>query len=788
MLDFSYEIEGPSVGAIGGASEVTVQALLWDIIDDAATPDETPGVDDDAIFDRSDTNVWEVTANYLTQPAATNISLEDFWDGWFRPGPGHDRVAEMTATFDALHVEYWDDALEDDDDLASAVPISADGLPQLRTFYPAGDSDFAWFPADSAQAFSIETTDLFSDANTALEVLDSTSTLLAQNFDRLPGDQSSKISFTAPYSGRFFVRAYHQADLGVYGSYNLRVFGGSTSTVVFLNVGGITANNGNSRGVAWADINGDDLYDLYVCNIAPASNALYRNLGGGNFVEEAALRGVNVATDSEGACFGDFDNDGDQDFYLVTVGTDDVLFANQFIESGSPSFVNVTASSEITDAASGRTANWVDVNRDGFLDLFVANIEDGPCKLWLNDQDGTFSDHTNASGLGITGVITSCWADLDNDGDDEVFLGVNGAPSRLFENVGGTFTDVTATSGTVAGLGTFAADWGDYDGDGLFDLTIADAGGSNSLYKNLGGWVFEDVSVTGNAASPYLGVASIFFDHDLDSDLDIYAANFGDPNELYDNLTGVSFSVSGAGGTNTESRSAAWVDYDNDGDPDVYVSSQSSNSLLKNNAPATPWIQVSLRGRSTNRDGIGARIYASAGGKRQVRHVYAGHGFGSQNSRRVSFGFGPDVTVVDTVVVDWPSGKRSIITAVPIDNRYLYDEADAIGVPGDPVQRPALHLASPWPNPTSSPLTFAVEVPAHLSGQRVTLEIFAINGRRVARLVDEPMSEGPQRVVWNLTTTHGTQVPAGMYLAQLRSGAESQVRKFVVLPGAGTTR
>ena len=92
----------------------------------------------------------------------------------------------------------------------------------------------------------------------------------------------------------------------------------------------------------------DDLYDLYVCNIN-FPNSLYRNQGGGTYVEEAALRGVNLSTISEGACFGDYDNDGDQDLYVATVGNVDALYQNQFIETGTPDFVNVTVSAEITE-------------------------------------------------------------------------------------------------------------------------------------------------------------------------------------------------------------------------------------------------------------------------------------------------------------------------------------------------------------------------------------------------------------------------------------------------------
>src|SRR5215468_1208521 len=167
-LDFSYEVETPSIGCVGGASEVTVQAALWDIVDSPATADDSPGADDDPIPDRTDEDVWEVMHNYLPMGSVTNVSLEDFWDGWFRPGFSHGDQAQMIAAFDALGVEYHDDSFENDDAIAQAVAIAPDGTPQHRTFYPAGDSDFSWFAAQAGQTYLVETTDLFSDANTTL--------------------------------------------------------------------------------------------------------------------------------------------------------------------------------------------------------------------------------------------------------------------------------------------------------------------------------------------------------------------------------------------------------------------------------------------------------------------------------------------------------------------------------------------------------------------------------------------------------------------------------------------
>jgi hypothetical protein len=783
-LDFSYEFEGPSRGAVGAASEVAVQALLWDIVDDPGTADDSPGADDDPLVDRTDEDVWEVTRYYLPQPAVLSVSLEDFWDGWFRPGFSHGREAEMTATFDALRVEFRPDGAEADGTPAQARYIPADGSPQARTFYPAGDADYVWFPAAAGQRLSLETSDLYSDANTFLTVFDSLGTQLSVNDNRSAGDASSRIFFTAPITGRFFLRATHAADLGVYGSYNLRVFPGTASSVALTDVSAaaLGTDNASGRGAAWADFDADGWLDLYVCNIG-AANALFQNNRNGTFANRAALYGVALSTSSEGACFGDYDNDGDQDLYVATVGNDDALFRNRLTETGTPSFVNATAAAGITDAASGRTANWVDADRDGRLDLFVANLSGGTCKLWLNDGDGTFTDATLARGLGgASGVITSVWADYDRDGDDDVFLGVNGGASKLMRNYGNLFIDVGAAAGVDLGFGVFAADWGDFDADGWPDLAVAAAEGPNLLYRNLGDGTFQEVGEASGTATTFQSTAAVFADHDLDGDLDLYAANFNAPNQLFDNVTGAAFSVTGAGGLSARSRAAAWGDYDRDGDPDLFVSTETADALYRVDAPPRSWLQVDLRGRTSNRDGIGSVITVTAGGLRRTRHAYAGQGFGSQNSLRAEFGLGPGGAGIDSLVVDWPSRKRSVLTGLAANQILLVDEADAVEVPTGSLPVPALALGAPWPNPAGGPVAFAVHVPPELATGPVTLEIFSVSGRRIARPFSGQLAAGPGRLVWTLRDDDGAPVAPGLYIARLRAGTHEQTRKLAVLP------
>lgn len=214
----------------GSTSEVNVFSLLWDIVDGSTTPDTTPGVDDaHDLLDLSDAEVWEVMTGYL--PGASLISLEDFWDGWFLAPIANGFVSEMIDIADHLAIEYYEDAQEVNDDAASAAPILPDGSATHGTFFRDADGDgaggpddvdFHAFSASAGQLYVAETMNLLSDGNTLLEILDSDGlTVLASNNDRAPGDDSSRIEWTAPRSDTFFARVRHASDLGVYGSYDL---------------------------------------------------------------------------------------------------------------------------------------------------------------------------------------------------------------------------------------------------------------------------------------------------------------------------------------------------------------------------------------------------------------------------------------------------------------------------------------------------------------------------------------------------------------------------------------
>lgn len=215
----------------GATNELNNFSLLWDIVDGATTTDTTPGVDDPHdLLDLDDLEVWEVMTQAI--PGATNVSLEDFWDGWFSSPIQNGFRTEMIALAEALSIEYAPDAFEPNDSAAAAAAVSTDGSATHATLFSdpgldgagAADEDWFSFSATDGQTYVVETGNLLSDGNTFLEIVDTDgTTVLASNDDRAAGDESSRVEWTAPRTDVFYARVTHAPDVGIYGSYDLFV-------------------------------------------------------------------------------------------------------------------------------------------------------------------------------------------------------------------------------------------------------------------------------------------------------------------------------------------------------------------------------------------------------------------------------------------------------------------------------------------------------------------------------------------------------------------------------------
>jgi hypothetical protein len=431
-------------------------------------------------------------------------------------------------------------------------------------------------------------------------------------------------------------------------------------------------------GVAFYDYDNDGWIDIFLVNGSrlegfppghePTSH-LFKNNRDGSFTDVTAKAGLTHAGWGQGVCVGDYDNDGFEDLFVTYYGRN-VLYHN----NGDGTFTDVSEKAGVagTKTRWGTGCAFVDYDRDGHLDLFVANYidldlktapvpESGPCLyksvmvacgppglnggkniLYHNNGDGTFTDISEASGItkangtfGL-GVLT---ADLDNDGWPEIYVANDSTPSALYKNKrNGQFEDIGIDAGCAlsadgkpqAGMGIAAAD---YDLDGNLDIVKTNfAGDTPSLYHNLGGANFEDATFTGGlgAHTQFLGWGCGFFDFDNDGWPDILICNghvypeveqlqtdagYAQRKLLYRNLRNGHFedvSMNGGSGISTPSaaRGCAFGDFDNDGDMDVVVNTINGRpQLLRcDSRLSNNWIKVRTIGTKSNRSGIGARI------------------------------------------------------------------------------------------------------------------------------------------------------------------------------------
>jgi FlgD Ig-like domain len=220
----SYSVENPVYGQPGANNEITVNALLWDIVDTPAVADLTPGTDDDALnLANGPADFWDVFVNYIR--TATSISLEDFWDGWF--ARGHDEQAAMQALFAARGVEYFPDAFESDATPILAKTVVAGSAATHRTTYPAGDEDWFVIGVQAASQYVFATQNLLSGADTWLDLYAADGTTPIQSNDDVspPGDVSSRITYTPGTSAVLYLRCKRKTDQHTYGSYDLLVTG-----------------------------------------------------------------------------------------------------------------------------------------------------------------------------------------------------------------------------------------------------------------------------------------------------------------------------------------------------------------------------------------------------------------------------------------------------------------------------------------------------------------------------------------------------------------------------------
>jgi len=445
-------------------------------------------------------------------------------------------------------------------------------------------------------------------------------------------------------------------------------------------------------------------------------NRLFHNNGNGTFTDVTEKAGLELHHLGMGAFWGDYDNDGLLDLFVTGVGGC-YLYHNE----GNGRFRNVTQRSGVFDSLWSTGAIWVDFDNDGWLDLYVLHYVDYPAdvsrlhfaaedqygvvvpaalnprsfrpqpnRLLHNNRDGTFTDVTRRAGVadpeGRSLTVTA--ADFNQDGWPELYVGNDISMNRFFLNQkNGSFSDRSAQTLTSENKGSMGLAVADYDGDGSLDFFVSHwLSQGDSLYQNLltdlHQLQFTDVAEITNLAYvtlPTVGWGCTFLDYDNDGLPDLVTVNGNTLEDSADHrllvpqkpflfhFDGTQFqdvlpSVAPELNRPLNARGLAAADFDNDGDIDLAISCNRGSVILlrADGAEGGSWIKVSLEGRKSNRQGIGALVRVWAGGHSYLQTLGSQGSYLSQHATPLHFGLG-NAKAVDRIEVLWPSGRRQTV-------------------------------------------------------------------------------------------------------------------------------
>lgn len=498
-------------------------------------------------------------------------------------------------------------------------------------------------------------------------------------------------------------------------------------------------------GVAFIDYDNDGWPDIFIVNgmdwpghaSKRTTPKLYHNNHDGTFTDVTHKAGLDVEMFGMGVAVGDYDNDGYDDLFVTALGQ-----SRLFHNNGNGTFTDVTQKAGLLGPKEFSTsAAWVDYDRDGKLDLVVANYVqwslegdlyctlDGKSKsyctpesykgasvrLWHNRGDGTFEDVTKKAGLWdpTSKTLGIAILDYDNDGWPDLLFSNDTQPNKLYRNNGnGTFTEKAVVAGVAfsedgvarAGMGVDAAD---YDRSGMASILITNFSNQMlSLYHNEGKGLFVDEaprSEVGRNSLLTLGFGCFFFDYDLDGWPDILIANghidgdiqrvqpnvkYAMPPHIFRNLGKGNFqevtkSLGARFATPRVGRGAAYGDINNDGRLDLLLSTNGGpvylfeNDFTGNPAAANKSLRLKLIGTKSNRDGIGTVVKLTAGGESQSEMLRSGSSYLSASELVLTFGLAMHEQA-DSIEIRWPSGQVDKLADVAAGQTITVTEGKGI--------------------------------------------------------------------------------------------------------------
>jgi hypothetical protein len=552
--------------------------------------------------------------------------------------------------------------------------------------------------------------------------------------------------------------------------------------------GPVVTDGSSSFGSAWIDIDQNDTLDLFSTTVYSENDRLYKNNSNGTFTHITTGSIVNDLSYSYNSTWGDYDNDGFEDAFVTKGNYNGNQINKLFDNNGNGTFTQITTGIQVNDPGFGDGSSWVDYDNDGNLDLFVSNIQNQANFLYHNNGNGTFTKIT--SGPVVTDIASSsasgAWGDYDNDGKMDLFVANFGGPNFLYHNDGnGVFTKITSGA-IVTDVGdSHGASWGDYDNDGYLDLFVNRFFGEDDLlYHNNGNGTFTKITSGPIVNNAGYGTGSSWGDYDNDGNLDLFVSNssadagFNEYNFLYHNNGNGTFTQVTTGTFSSDvsnARGAAWGDYDNDGDLDLHVANEyySDDFLYQNDGNNNHWINIKCYGIVSNKSAIGTKISVKANingaAVWQMNFITAQSGYSGENSLNVEFGFA-DATIIDSMIVRWPSGLVCYYTNVATDQFVkIYENCAFTGTES---MNNAANDMNVFPNPNNGSFTISFN---NKSNSHFVLELYNELSQKIYSLTE--LNYGSFTKTF---TTDELTLSNGIYFMRLTAGDLVQSKKIFI--------